>query len=425
MKGGIVLNLSLTSHSINWLSIPGISILLIFLNSLVPTEIILAIQICLLIVMIKKIDIEIPFLIAFILIFIQSYICILLGNDTFPNFFKQYISIIISALYWLTCINKNNIFDYIILYKKAAIFTSIIAIFQLIARILRLQALSNMAWLIKTQQSTTGERSAAFFSEPSVCALILFPIFFIGLYRLIGKYKDSIKNLIRTREIIIIFFGYFSTFSSAGFIGAGIAIFIIVLEYGLKIKQIFLLLISVLFLGFIYTHNDFISQRVNDTLATINESKSLDQVNVSTQTLILNKDIAFSSFENTNGLGSGLGSHPISYNKYINNFNAVYLIQLNKDDANSMFLRIISELGILGILIYVIFLYLWRYKTKNPQSNKIYRILSLMCFCYILMRFVRYGHYFDYGYFMFITIYYRCGEIYKDSITRLKKIGKV
>lgn len=398
-----------------WLSIPGISILLIFLNGLLPTEIVLAIQVCLLIIMIKRIDIEFPFAIVFMLILIQSFICIILGNDTFPYFIKQYISIIISATYWLTCISKKNILDFMVLYKKAAVFTSIVAIFQFIASIFGLTYLSNMSWLIKSQQSTTGGRAAAFLNEPSACALVLFPVFFLGLYRIFGKYSDSVKKLINIREIIIVFLGYLSTFSSSGFIGAAIAILVIVLEYRIRIKQIVILGLAVCLLGVIYNHNEFINQRINDTIAVLNGAETMDQVNLSTQTLILNKDVAFSSFRDTHGLGGGLGSHPISYSKYINNFNAVNIVQLNQDDANSMFLRITSELGVLGISIYLIFLYFWRAKVKKLKLDKIYRILSLMCLSYILMRFNRFGHYFDCGYFMFITIYYRCGQLSRES----------
>lgn len=399
----------------SWISIPGISILLIFLNGLLPTEAVLAIQFCLLVIMIKKIDIEFPFVVAFLIIFIQSYICILLGNDTFPNFLKQYIGIIISAMYWMTCISKNNILTFIILYKKASIFTSIIAILQFIAGSLGIESLSNMSWLIKSQQFTTGGRSAAFLNEPSACALVLFPIFFLGLYKLFGKYNKSLQGLINNREIFIVFLGYFSTFSSSGFFGAIIAIIIIVLEYGVRIKQVFILLIGIFLMGVIYTNNSFINQRVEDTLAVVDGTKPLNQVNLSTQTIILNKDIAFASFDNTHGLGSGLGSHPLSYNKYINNFNAFDIMQLNKDDANSMFLRLLSELGILGISLYIIFLYFWRYKIGKQQSTMVYKVLSLMCFGYVLMRFIRYGHYFDCGYFMFIVIYYRCGQISKKG----------
>lgn len=398
-----------------WISIPGISIVLIFMNGILPSEVVIVIQIILLIFLIGKIKIERSFAIAFFLILIQSLICIMIGDDTLSSFLKQYVSIIISATYWLTCITLSNINEYIDLYKRAAIFTSFVAIFQFIASLLGLNSLSNMQWLVKSQQQTTGGRAAAFLNEPSVCALVLFPIFFLGLYKLIGKNRKFLEKRISTWETLVVFMGFASTVSSSGFIGAAIAVLIIAFEYGFKLKQLVIFFLVFVLFGYLYNNVSFVNERIGDTLDVINGSKNLSLANVSTQTLILNKDIAFDSFKYSHGLGSGLGSHPISYAKYINGYNAVYLYHLNQEDANSMFLRIISELGVLGIGIYILFLFGYRIK-KGERS--IYKIISLMCLGYILMRMTRFGHYFDCGYFMFISLYYRCYQVtkYREKI---------
>ena len=73
-------------------------------------------------------------------------------------------------------------------------------------------------------------------------------------------------------------------------------------------------------------------------------------------------------------------------------------------------LRIISELGIAGIILLVGLLYYYRFRKNSPTT--VYKIVSRMCLCYIIMRLFRFGHYFDCGLYMFIAMYYQC---YRNS----------
>lgn len=95
-----------------WFSIPGISILLIFLNGILSPEIIVAIQFFLILLMLKRVRIPYSFLIVFVLILIQGIICIIKGSDTVSLFLKQYIGILINVIFWLLCTNAINIKNY-------------------------------------------------------------------------------------------------------------------------------------------------------------------------------------------------------------------------------------------------------------------------------------------------------------------------
>lgn len=399
---------------VKWISIPGISIILIFLNGILPSSVVIAIQFLLLLFMVKKINLPLSYLLAFMCILIQGIVCIIQGNDTFELFLKQYICIGISVIYWLTCINKNNVDLYIYLYKKFSVFTAMVAIVQYIFSLIGLDSLANMSWLIKSQSTTPVGRSAAFLNEPSTCALILFPMVFLSIYSWIGKNKKTAHLSITNWEKIVIMAGFITTGSSSGFIGIVFALLLIIFEYGINYKVIFIALLGFLLLGFFYKNVPLINTRMNDTYYTLTNQENISSANVSTQTLILNKDIAFENFSETKGLGGGLGSHQIAYYKYIDLFDTGNLLHLNQQDANSMLLRIISELGILGIVIVLLFLIGYRYRKNNNQNNTHYKVLSLMCLSYILMRFARFGHYFDCGFFMFVVIYYRCYEISKS-----------
>lgn len=73
----------------------------------------------------------------------------------------------------------------------------------------------------------------------------------------------------------------------------------------------------------------------------------LDESNVSTYVFCSGAMIAYKSFLNSPLFGLGLGSLPMSYTRYIPQ--SKYNMDGNKNDASSLFFRLISETGLLGI----------------------------------------------------------------------------
>lgn len=395
------------SKRVSWLSIPGLSIILIYLNALLPTTVVLGIQVLVLACCFRHIRINYAFAVGLAAVFIQSYWAVMMGTDTFKLFLQQFISICITAMYWLTVVNEDNMTDYLVLYKQAAIFTAIVSIFQYIASLVGLSALATMSWLIPAQSRTPVGRSAAFLNEPSYCALVLFPIVFLGMYQYLGRYRAYRVIDLPLWEFLVVLAGFFFTGSSSGFFGVIVAVIIIVLEYGFHYKQILMIVAAVLCLDLVYTNVSFIHQRVNDSISLINGKGNLDSVNLSTQSLAVNKDIAVDSFQATHGLGGGLGSHPLSYDKFVGQYGRNIALQ-NNFDANSLMLRIISEVGVVGLIILAVFIWQCRFRgNKDPRLIR-YKIISWMCLCYLFMRLFRFGHYFDCGLYMFIVMYYRC-----------------
>lgn len=397
---------------ISWFSIPGLSVLLIFLNALIPMPILVGIEFIILMLSFKQIRIIYSVAIALAIVFFQSYLSVIFCTDTFTLFLQQFVSICITAAYWFTLVNDRNIVVYLRLYKQMAIFTALVSIFQYIMSVLGVSSLATMSWLIKDQSRTPVGRSAAFLNEPSYCALVLFPLVFFGIYQLFGRYKAVQAIRLNFLEFIIIFAGFLFTGSSTGFFGVAVSIIVILLEYGISYKQVLILALSIICLGTVYNKVSFIHQRLNDTVHLVNGKGNLDSVNLSTQSLIVNKNIAVDSFKATNGFGGGMGSHPLSYDKFVGNYGPNIALQ-NNHDANSLMLRIISELGVVGIILLIYLLYKYRFRRNNNPSVQSYKIVSRMCLCYIFMRLFRFGHYFDCGLYMFIAIYYQCYFISK------------
>lgn len=152
-----------------------------------------------------------------------------------------------------------------------------------------------------------------------------------------------------------------------------------------------------------YTKIGDFNERINDTLALISDdSQSLATANISSQTIIINLKIALKSFADSCGLGGGIGSHPISYERFIKDLpvsNVVFFF--NKEDANSLLLRIISELGLLGLAGVVGFLFrFWPKRDGTFES-----IVGNMCITYFFLRLLRYGHYFNNGLLLFVIVF--------------------
>ncbi len=383
----------------------NISIVLIFLSGILSPEITLVIQLGLIIVFFNKIKINRSFFVMIFLIMIHGIINILIENNTIILMFKQIIGIVISFTFYYNIIDRKQ--DVNEIFKKYMFFSKYIAIYAIIQQIaytFNISAIYDMRWIVKEQLLSINSiyRSVAIFREPSELALILFPAVFLSIYCFIGRYKERLCDVINKRISLIIIIGFIFTFSSSGYIGIFIGCILIWLEYKHTIRQFFILFTVIAAFFALYNVVPEFKLRLDDTISLLEDYSDIEKSNISSQTIIINMNIAKESLLNTIGFGSGIGSHTISYDKYINNFqlnNVIFF--LNKEDANSLLIRIISEFGYIGIIILIIFFY----KNKNNEKNTIYNIYSKTCLCYFLLRFLRYGHYFNNGLWMFVVIY--------------------
>lgn len=396
-----------------------ISVALIFLSGILADEIILALQV-MLIFLTKKSKLPKKFILAILALTVHAVINIFFENETLTLMAKQIIGITISYMYYHNTIkSEEDVKDFFKIYLKFAIVIAIICIIQQIAFYLHIKFIYDLRWLVRTQVSpaNTNYRASALFNEPSECALILFPAFFISAYNFIGKFRENNKDIIDKKNAIIIIMGFLLTFSSAGYIGGVIALFIIWKEHKHSLKQVFILLILVGVIIGLYNNVTDFKKRIDDTLVFLNDSDiNIATINISSQTLIINERITFESLINTGGLGSGIGSHMVSYQKYIGGFNYENVKYFfNQQDANSLLLRLISELGIFGILIIVIFIK----KYFVGKNNEKYSIYNKTCLTYFILRLLRYGHYFNKGMWAFIIIYMQINNDEKSKIGAL------
>ena len=148
---------------------------------------------------------------------------------------------------------------------------------------------------------------------------------------------------------------------------------------------------------------------------------NLTTVNLSTFALFSNSLVAYNSFRDNPIFGSGLGSHKLSYHKYIGDIVDVNKIStfLNVDDANSLFLRLLSETGLFGIIIFFYFIFKFHLSKKRDESNYLW-IINNAILVMFLIRLIRIGHYFIYGFFFFFWLYYFAWKFNKTQSKKHK-----
>ena len=383
-----------------------ISVLLVFLCGIIQPEYIVAIQIVLLLFAARKVRISQSFIALLLILVLHTGICVLLGRDTIFLAVKQLAGIIVSYLFYKTIVkNKDDALDALLVYKKFTIIIAVFALVQQVAFYAHISVIYDLRWLVKGQLAPANSvfRASTIFQEPSECALILLPMAFMAMYLFGGKSKQELALFISKKEAIIILLGYVATFSSAGYIGIFIGVIFIWLEYKHNPKQIIIFILGIAAFMIAYTKIGDFNERINDTLALISDdSQSLATANISSQTIIINLKIALKSFADSCGLGGGIGSHPISYERFIKDLpvsNVVFFF--NKEDANSLLLRIISELGLLGLAGVVGFLFrFWPKRDGTFES-----IVGNMCITYFFLRLLRYGHYFNNGLLLFVIVF--------------------
>lgn len=216
----------------------------------------------------------------------------------------------------------------------------------------------------------------------------------------------SLKNKTFPRYVYqMILLSIVLTGSSIVLISLGVGILLI--PKRIKIVKLVTLLsiVIVLFFALYYSYGNF-RLRIDDTSKGLVQ-KDLSGVNLSTYAILSNLYITSKSFERNPILGSGLGSHEVSHETYIEEIDGIgdfeNYINLNSKDANSLFLRVLSDMGLLGIT--AVFLFIRRFYTKY-QTNENLNFISKAILIYFFCKLFRLGHYFSPEMFFFVFGYY-------------------
>ncbi len=339
------------------------------------------------------------------LIYIQTL------DNTDVLFLKIFLGFFSSVLFYRYVLQAfeydvSRLFGY---YMKGAVVVSLIGLIQIASYQVGFSPGYDFSWILNKwglSPGGLGIRLNSIVSEPAQFAAVVGPAFFVSAYNLVFRKNHFIKR----RATIIIIIAYSLTFSTLGILGISLTVIILVINYGFL--RYVLIVGPILYFGLNYAYDNIDEFRVRfDGVVTTfsdegEESKSYTDVHGSSFVLYNNYVIASENFKRNPLFGTGLGSHPIAFERFSLTKNArVLQVDFNKADANSMFLRLMSETGLYGLIV-MLGIVIRNFVMRRNAINEENWLISGATLLIILIYLMRQGHYFLNGLPFFIWLYY-------------------
>lgn len=296
-------------------------------------------------------------------------------TNLLPNWLEQFVGISICSYYYYLFFSLFNKEEFLSLFRLYAYVTFLLIL---------------IGYCTLPFDKYEGIKFRSFFLEPAHFATVCIPALFYFIQK-----KDTVK-------VVIFVVAFILTFSAVAFIGLLICI---LFKYKPSVKRVLVSLFIVVIVSIItYSTIGDIRLRVDDTVRTL-QTSNIEKANLSTYALLANLFVMQNVFKESPMFGNGLGSHVLSHNKYLQKIEGVEIFEqyfyLNSKDANSLFIRVISDLGMFGILIVILFLYK-NYVSVPDEQN----IIAKGILIYFLLKLLREGHYFSPEMYFFIFYYF-------------------
>ncbi len=357
------------------------------------------------------------FLMACTLFFSASILGAFSSNLIGFSMLKQMLGILFSgAAYYATIeLAEFNIKKLFVQYTKLAIIVAAIGVIQ---EMLYLGDFHNLFGNVK-RMSIGFYRVYSIMGEPYFLAVAITPALFYFFNKVFGikTFREiNAYNLIALSTLLLCFI---FTFSTGGMIG--LALIILITAYNRLGKKIYILLpLLALYVAgnansFKININEF-QVRIEDTFKGFVSGGDLDreelaEMNSSSFALVSNFIIAQESIKRNPYFGCGIGNHEhLSNEMFVGLFGKDFLIRFgnfNAKDANSLFIRMMSEGGFLGLLL-LLYIYLKPFKFRKGIKDPnlvLYTLINQACFIMFSIRIVRTGNYISQGFMFFIFLY--------------------
>lgn len=408
--------------------------LTIFLNSFIffknPFEFQFGylIYIPLLPVFVKRHGINKPLILIFSVLLLTGIFNIFIGNDTAAQFFKVYIGLTMSYFFYYYVILEYD-FDIERLFKWyliGAFMTSLIGVGQFISYRIGFRPGYDFGWILNKWSFSPGGifglRINSIFAEPTHLGAVLSLAFFFSVYNVFLKETIYISR-IQSLTIIVI---YLLSFSGLGQLGIFLTFILFAINFGL-VRYIFVIIpFSIVLFNYLYNNVLDFRERYDGLIQLFTNGKFvLGKTHGSSFILYNNAHVAWENFQSNFIFGSGIGSHTVAFEKFslAKNF-VTYGFNLNSADANSMFLRLVSETGLFGvsIFLYIIFKF---YVKRDEKHDTFHWIVSNGILIMILLNLFRQGHYFLNGFPFFVMLYIYNSISYTNYLEKNEMITDV
>ena len=358
-----------------------------------------------------------PFQIILLPLFIGVF-QVMMGNNEWFLFLKIFLGVLLSTIFYYYVIQhyEMNIEKMFSMYLKWAYWSAIIAIIQYISFKIHFFPGYNYEWLFnKWSVVSSGEgliRINSIYMEPSQLGIMLGPAAFVAVLNIIRKQQYEYKKY---QNFIILIAIYISK-SSTGYVGLFCVIMIIGLNLGYISYLLLFLLVGITAAVGLYNSVEEFKSRVDAALGLwVDQNFDIKNVNTSSFVQYNNAHIAYNNFKEHPFFGTGLGSHSVAFEKYSYTRSVVKIkgFDNNSADANSLFLRLMSETGLMGIIF--IFVIITRCFVGNDGIDNKYWIISGSVLILILLYLFRQGNYFVNGFPFFVWLYYYNKKAYLEA----------
>lgn len=361
----------------------------------------------------------------FLILLVVGIIQIIAGNNTAGQFFKVYISLFLTYFFYYYVVNELE-FDIEQMFKwylKGCYIAALIGLFQLISFRMGFEEGAYLFHYANKGGAPSpggfwGIRINSVFLEPTHLGSVLSAAFFVALYNLISRknfYYSTIQN-------VAVVLAYLLAFSGMGQIGVFLTIILLAVNFGLVRYVIVLVPVLVLTFNYLYNNVDEFRERFDSTYGLFVEGDQfkLGKTHGSSFILYNNYIVATKNFEGNFLFGTGLGSHQTAFEKYsIGKKIGTWGFDLNSADANSMFLRLMSETGLFGLGIFFIII-VKCYVKRASRHDTFHWLVSNGILIMILLNLFRQGNYYLYGFPFFLLLYYYNSVSYRNYISDLE-----
>lgn len=359
-------------------------------------------------IFIRKYGFNKTILTIFMVLFMVGVFNILIGKNTAAQFFKVFTGLAL-AYFFYDYVIKEYEFDIEKLFKWymiGAYIAALIGVVQFISFHVGFVPGYKYGWILNkwgfAPGGNFGLRVNSIFSEPTHLGAVLSAAFFVSIYNLFVKeplYISKFKSLV----ISVI---YILSFSGLGQIGIFLTVVLFAVNFGL-VRYIFVIVpLTVVMFNFLYNNVSEFRERYDGIVDLyVSDKFVLGKTHGSSFILYNNFHVATENFKENYLFGTGIGSHPVAFEKYSKGKSIlVYGFNLNSADANSMLLRLISETGMFGVSIFL-FIMIKFYVKRDEKYDTYHWLVSNGILIMILLNLFRQGHYFLNGFPFFVLLY--------------------
>lgn len=357
----------------------------------------------------------------FIVLLVNGIVNCFVGNDEFAQFFKVFLGLFLSYSFYYYVFNEvnfeiENLFKW---YLKGAYIAALLGLFQFVCYQIGYEG-GYRFWGIFNKWGFAGGglfglRINSVFSEPTHLACVLAPAFFVSLFNLFNK-ENYYFSKWQSLSVIAV---YILSFSGLGQAGIFLTFLFLSVSYGLVRYILILIPITIVTFNVLYNNVTDFKLRLDGLVSMFSGEKFVQGTTHGSSFILYNNyTVALKNFQTNPLLGTGIGSHVVAFDKYslAKDFKT-FGFNFNGQDANSMFLRLMSETGLFGLSIF--FIIMIKCYVKRDKNNLTYHwLISNGVLVMILLNLFRQGHYFLNGFPFFVILYYYNSVSYKNYLEK-------